>query len=294
MRLRRPLAAALLAVALGAAACSGDDGGDAAPSGAATTALQDVDLAAARQATAAASTLRVAYTVDVTGMGGASEQRLSITGEGVFDLAAHEGRLATDLEGLLGPGLGGTLEQVFVGDAVYLGLPDSLAGLVGSPTPWVRLDYADLGDAELPSGLSSLDQGDPTSALRWLEAAGDTRVVGTEEVGGVRTTHLEVTIDLERLPADDPADRAVRDRLLESGLTTVPFDVWVDDDDLIRRVIVAVEDPGGEGTVRTTSDFSDFGVEVDVEAPADDQVTDARDLTLPGVPPAGAAGGTAS
>lgn len=293
MRSRSRLAAALLAVAVGVAGCS-DDGDAAAPGADAPAAqLADVDLAAAREATSAASTMRVTYTVAVGGLGGAARQRVELGGEGVFDVANARGRISTDLEGLLGPMVGGTLEQVFVDGVVYLHLPDGLARLLGSPTPWIRLDDDDLAGADLPEGLAALDQGDPTSALRWLEAAGDTRVVGSEDVGGVRTTHLAVTVDLERLPADDPADRAVRDRLLDEGVTTVPFDVWVDDDDLIRRVVVAVDQPGGEGTVRTTSEFSDFGTPVDVEAPPADQVTDARELTLPGAGAPGVTGTTA-
>ena len=87
----------------------------------------------------------------------------------------------------------------------------------------------------------------------------------------------------EQAPEDA---RASFERIIELvGVSEVPFDVWIDDDGLARRMKYEQPLPttnGAKGSMTTTMEMYDFGVEVNVEPPPDDQVTDIQELIQQG------------
>jgi hypothetical protein len=121
---------------------------------------------------------------------------------------------------------------------------------------------------------------DPSQSLDLLRAASsDFREVGEEEIRGVQTTHYEGTVDLEKVAEQVPEDaRESYRRLMEqSGQREIPMEVWIDEDGLTRRV--HYEQTLGDGTTMDlTQEYFDFGVEVDVEPPPDEDVLDISDL----------------
>lgn len=123
------------------------------------------------------------------------------------------------------------------------------------------------------------------SQLRLLAGATDSlEPLGSETVRGTATTHLRGTLDLKKaLAAIKDAKLRTGLRSLQSGLhlpTMVPTDLWVDKDDLVRRIrqqysiptqtVAGVRVPGGKGT--TTVDYYDFGTTVKVTAPPPEDV----------------------
>jgi hypothetical protein len=278
MRLLAAFAAAL--AALVPLACSGgDDGGnDAGPAPATTTAPAPVVLAAAK--TREAGSARFALTTRIEGGPAAG----TITGEGTF--AGRRGRMTLDLSDLGAGGafLQGRLEVVFDGLVFYLRFPPAVAAVLPGNKPWLRVDLAQLGRQEGFDfeQLLQVNQGDPSQTLEYLRGASDDfREVGAETVRGVATTHYRGTVDLEKVAAQAPAGAAetYRRAIEASGRSTLPMDVWIDGEGLLRRMRFEQPIPGEEGASATTTiELYDFGTEVDAEPPPAGDVLDIQDL----------------
>lgn len=153
-------------------------------------------------------------------------------------------------------------------------LPPELQG-----RPWLKLDVQELVEAS-EQGAAPPGSSNPAGQLDALRgiAKGSIEVVGNEEVNGVCTTHYQGTVDLSKAAAEVPEEfRAEFDQAFEAlsaSLSEVPVDVWLDDDGRVRRQQVVLElDQQGQAVEQTvTVDFLEFGVPIDVEAPADDEV----------------------
>src|ERR687897_1328333 len=103
---------------------------------------------------------------------------------------------------------------------------------------------------------------DPRTLLETLSSAGNFDVVGIEEVDGFPARHLRATMPEEALDLGR----------LRQGVegTATSLEVWVDDDDLVRRLDFRIEEPwdvpGSSWSVSTR--FYDLGEPVSIEAPA--------------------------
>jgi hypothetical protein len=205
----------------------------------------------------------------------------TLSGEGAYDYDEQLGEVHLDLGGLGGAFGVEELDLLLAGDEVYYQLP---AGTLLGGEQWVKVDvealrYAVGVDLEQ---LARAIQSDPGQYLRWLGAVGENvERVGTETVRGTEATHYRATVDLDEVldtaaPEGRDATRALTDflqRQLELG--ELPIDVWVDGDELVRRIRLAY-DVSGTPT-RITMELDDFGVEVDAP-PAPDDVIDLGDL----------------
>jgi hypothetical protein len=222
---------------------------------------------------------------------------------GVYDYAAHKGQMDTTVK-KAGIPFRFTERTLVIGSAVYLKMPeppeppegpDGGAAIgEGYHKPWVKL--------ELPkevAGLGGLGpgfgpwpgegSGDPTQALRYLQAASSkVEVVGAEQVRGVPSTRYAVTFDAAKHAAQVPEELA--GLLEESGLAFPrPADVWIDQQGRLRRMhySVTMKVPGEAAsvpmTIETTLELYDFGVEVHVAPPPANQV----EVIRPDQPPPG-------
>jgi hypothetical protein len=268
----------LLALAFGLAACSGSgsNGGSVATQERPETAQAPV--AAAGEATEAAKSARASFTAVLKG--GVADG--TFTGEGAFN--ERRSRMTMDLSGLGAGGAfgSGKLEVVFDRLVVYLRFPPEVVQGLPGALAWLKVDLAKLGaqqgiDFEQ---LLQFNQSDPTEALAYLRAAGsDFRELGSEEVRSVGTTRYRGTIDLHKVAAQAPAQaRKSYERVIElSGQSTLPMDVWIDDEGLARRIRFEQQLPNG-AALKMTVELYDFGADVDVEVPPADQVTDLTEL----------------
>jgi hypothetical protein len=259
---RRPHLAALLALLLLLAGCSGGS-------------PQDL-LDRAPDALDEAGTSR--FEMQVTAVGQGVDSTFGATGE--QDLVDGTLRMTTDL------GLDATrTETVVLGETIYLRSP-LFELFTGDPERWVRIELEDAGQA---GGLDvdALVEGNtgPAALIQQLRgAADDIEELGSEQVRGVDTRRLRVVVDTDRAIEQSPAE--VREQLRAfaetSGLpATYPMEVWIDDDALIRRVrtVVEVEDEtAGPVTHETTLELFDFGLPVDIAAPDEAEVVDLRIL----------------
>jgi len=275
--------AIVVAGALALAAC-----GSSGPSTSATaTPVQDgrrVVLASVVKTTAADSA-KVSLEMS---FGGGIGSGMTATAEGAVDFASGDSELTMQLEGgMLGSLLPSGIETRTVDGVAYVHLPTGLP----SGKEWIAFDSKKVGSAG--DGGSSMALGigggsDPTRILAYLEKVSNSvEKVGTETVRGVETTHYRANVDLAKAVDREGAPKSLHDALgdLDSKIGTVPVDVFIDADGLLRREQLSINFgsffPGAEGatgassesaTINMTLDLFDFGSPVNVEAPPADQV----------------------
>lgn len=270
MTRNRWLAVALLSGALLVGAC-GKDGGQV--------------LAAAGQTTTEAGTSRMAMTVSAespaatdTTTAEAAAPALELEAEGLIDYATGHGIMRMDMGSLGLPGAAaGDAEMRMLGSVVYMKLPGSELG----NRPWIKFDLEALGESGTPVPGLSPASNDPRGVLDALRGvSGEVQEVGEESIRGVATTHYRASVDLDKAQDEVPEARredfaAFSERL---GLETLPIDVWVDEEGRARRFAYEVETPASSeapaSQVELVIDLFDFGVDVDVDAPPESEVTE--------------------
>lgn len=140
---------------------------------------------------------------------------------------------------------------------------------------------------------------DPSQQLAYLKGVSDSvEELGEEEVRGESTTHYRAEVDLERAAEQQgpEARRAYEQMAQQIGTSTLPVDVWLDGDGLIRRFEMTMNVPlppqgapsngaqptvsqgETEGRITIVEELYDFGVPVNVEPPPEDQITDMSEL----------------
>ena len=175
------------------------------------------------------------------------------------------------------------MQIVTDGGDVYLQL-GSLSTLLGAATgqSWIKIPV-DSGAADAVGA----PLGDGTEILKLLDQAGGVKVVGTEPVRGVDTTHYQGTLDLASALAEVSADERAKAESelgkvgIDPSMASIPVDVWIGSDGLVRRVQIGVSglqpttpstaSPTGVGGT-LTMEFYDFGQPVDITVPPADQV----------------------
>jgi hypothetical protein len=129
---------------------------------------------------------------------------------------------------------------------------------------------------------------DVKQQLQMLQAAGgDVEAVGEENVRGASTTRYRGTIDLERvvsmLREEGKADVAlVMERMLKGESTSIPVEVWIDENGLVRRVRQVMTIPTNTGDPGLQMDMQitlyDFGVKPRIQLPPASEVFDTTPL----------------
>lgn len=286
MRPRARLAPLVIAsLLLVAAGC----GSDESPTGSKAATPQD-RLAAAPAATVAAGSARTSFLATLVDVGGAGAGEVSFGGEGEIDFENQQATSRSDLTELLSSGgmndIDGELESVVDGAVSYLRSP-FFTTMVGAPTPWIRIDPAALESATGMdmTQLSGLTSNDPSAQLAFLAGVveGSVEEVGAGEVRGTPTTRLHATVDLRKAADDTGAvtdPQAFEQFVASVGGGELAVEVDLDDDNRVRRLTYEHRLPaeGGGGRQQIELEYFDFGADVGISIPPDDQVTDLADL----------------
>src|SRR4051794_23136044 len=255
MRTRMAAIGASVVLAIGGlAACSGG-GQDVVRAGAGAAAAAGDPAEALKQAaqnTTQAATAQVAMTFSLTGVPGLGDATLNM--DGAIDANNHRSSFSLDLSQLtsalpaaeqagVGAILGdGKVQVVTDGTDVYMQL-GNLSALLGATTgqSWLKVSAASGG-----AGAMGAPLGDGTEILKLLDQAGGVQPVGTEQVRGVDTTHYHGTLDLASALAEVSADERAKAESelgkvgIDPSAATVPVDVWIGNDGLVRRVQIGV------------------------------------------------------
>ena len=276
--LARRLGSAALVLTLGAglAACSDDSGSSDASSatdtGADATEESTDDSAEETEEAAEASLAELSAADFYPAVLGALQDAETFAFETTSDTAGQAqtmsgtARFGDDGIAMQATGSGAqAMDMILLGQAMYMKSPD-----LGTGDKWLKIDLSD------PDSLFGMigKATDPEVMFKAMETPKKLELVGTEEVDGVETNHYRITLDpTQYLKAMEfPAAMA---EMLPKELVT---EMWVDADNLPRKFAQTIDLPatgGGAGTTSTTEGtYSDFGADVEIEAPPADEVTE--------------------
>ena len=273
MKRRRFLVvAAGLLLTLGA--CGGDDPNGGADDGGSSSdgGSPEEVISAAATATQEAGSARIA-SEQVTSVQG---QELTTTLEGSVDLASGDSDSTLELSL---PGQEPQSSQLITKDSIaYI----EAGALPGAPTntEWISIDFAAVG-AQMGVNLEAFRQ-NGAGQLAYLSEVTDVDEVGTETVRDAETTHYRFVTDLAALAENGPEElRPSYEQLIQmTGTEEIPTQVWIDGDDLVRRIVTdfEIEQQGQQITQQSTIEYFDFGVEVDVQSPPESDTVDITEL----------------
>jgi hypothetical protein len=246
---------ALGAVALVAAGCGGGGGESASPD----------DIARAAAKTANTGSLEADFAVSAQGLSG--------SGSGVFNSRQRTGQAKMTLTA---NGRPIPVDSFVDGDLLYLRSP-AFKQATTLNKQWIKLNLATLGSAQGSTDLSGILDASPSpaNALAYLQGSSTVDKVGSESVGGVDTTHYSVSANLDRAAkrASGSTRDAVQGVISQSGVRTLPLDVWVDGNGYIRKVRYD-EHAGRRQAAKVTMELHDFAGPVAITPPPKDSVVD--------------------
>ncbi len=226
---------------------------------------------------------------------GASDEK---SGKGVFTMdmgsfAELMGGLAGSMGGNVPSGFGDPekwkLEMRLDGTVAYMRMP-LLADKLPGGKEWVRLDLekaASLQGLDLEQLEGFAKGSDPRQMLDFLRSvSSEVTRIGTEEVRGVETTHYFAVVDFRKALADLARTSGEQSLFTQFGgftgaLQNLPVDVWVDADNLVRRMNMDLSFavPGqGEAKASVAMELFDYGQPVSVDVPSASDTVDVSSL----------------
>lgn len=218
-------------------------------------------------ANTSAATAKVAAVTTVRG----SKHTESFSERGTFDFAHSRGVMWAKVPGA------GTFETVLIPPMTYLKFPGKSGLAPHLHKPWIAISTKGLPGAAVPFG-GPFGDSDPGALLKSLTAISTSVTkVGTATIGTVPVTEFRVMVD----PAKASAGLERMELRLfakAAGNATLPVEVWVDPQNLVRRVTLSVTAKRPAGHLTQTTNFYDFGVPVRVSAPPASEVAKAPSL----------------
>lgn len=204
-----------------------------------------------------------------------SGQAVTLSGQGNFDNSARIGSFHLDVNA---GGLATTIDEIVSATRIYLKSP-LLAGQLPKGKTWVLVDLRRALSAR-GIDVSTLSVQDPTLALAQLQRLGTVTKVGSDTIDGTATTHYVGHVDPSKLPQ-------TKQIKVLANAKYGQFDVWVGNDDLVRRLkfslTVAPAGSSSKQTVTVSSDFSDFGKIVKANLPPAASTFDATQTSIKGL-----------
>jgi hypothetical protein len=271
-------AAALLAAGCGTSSSTG-------PSAAALAPAQAISLAAhqAKTISSFAATLTEKLSGQASGtVAGTMQVR---TRPSVFT------HVAFDSLGFAGHSLPGGLEEILTSKAAYVKMALFSQQL---HKPWAEIPYSALQQGtgiNLGQLLQQAQSNNPLVQTQMLVSAKNVRAVGTETIGGVKTTHYTgsypLAAGLARLPASMRA--AARQALQGQANQVIGFSVWIDAQHQTRKLVVSGGSAAGHMTL--TMQITAINQPVSTALPPASQVATIPASALGGPPGAAGAAG---
>ena len=172
------------------------------------------------------------------------------------------------------------MSMVLLDNVFYIKLPQELE----PGKSWLKIDANDKSNpmAQALGGMTEQmsKNADPRATLEQFEKAGEITDTKEEELDGKQTTHYTITVDVEKLAAnqEDPTMKSAMDQAIQAGLKDFPVEVWIDEDDLPARFTMDMPTPnpatGKTESVSMQIDYTDWGKSVDITAPPADQIAE--------------------
>jgi hypothetical protein len=270
MKRRGALVGVVIALAIAVSACGSGGTSDAA--------VSIKTLQAAASNTEAASSYQFTMTMSVSAKGQTEE--LNASGAQAAD--GKQMQFTMDFAGL------GSMEMRLVDQTIYMDMGDIPGASSELPDGkhWVAISFDEVKGktgVDFQQLLDQAQQSSPTQGLQYLQGlSGDVTKVGDDTVNGEHAVHYLASIDYSKLGDKlDAYPEAVRKRV--EALPPVPVDVWINDQDQVVKVHLAL-DVGAmgvdeSGNVDMTMEMHGFDAPLDVQPPPADETTDFSALT---------------
>ncbi|MFE6690653.1 hypothetical protein ACFVFQ_29810 [Streptomyces sp. NPDC057743] len=168
--------------------------------------------------------------------------------------------------------------MIWLDDAMYVDMNERLEEFDGKQ--WGKID---LGAAlkqsnnaklvkQMTAGLEDMNQ-DPAQQLAMLLGSPDVKHLGSGDVNGERAEHYKGSLTVEEGLKGAKTVQALtpeeREKLLanakKAGIKGYTYDAWVNSDDYPVKMDIDIRT--SQGTITTTSEFSDYGTKTSVQAP---------------------------
>jgi hypothetical protein len=190
----------------------------------------------------------------------------------------------------LDQGADGTAEIRLVDKAMYIGGGAAAAKEMDGKS-WIKFDMSALGGGK---GLNADQLGagqanqNPAANSTFLTGSKNVKKVGTETVGGVKTTHYAGKVTVEDLKAslkeqDKTVNKTVREQREKSleqfekmGVDSFTMDAWIDGDDHTKQFRMRGE--ADKGPLDLTITFLDINKPVKVTAPPAKDTADLAEM----------------
>jgi hypothetical protein len=222
-----------------------------------------------------------AFRLDETIQAGSSQAE-TVTGSGQTDFASRSFKM------VISPPTGGSVTVLQAGQTEYIQVPAAERNQIPGHKPWVSIDLNRVSQAKVGaslSQLSSVSSDNPTQVLSELAAvSGQVTRTGTATIDGVPTTAYQAQVNLNKVAANvqakagPKAAQAIRAEARALGTSTLPVQVWIDANHLVRQIRyhVAVPASGSNpgGTATATITFSGYGTPVSLSPPSASQTAD--------------------
>lgn len=236
-----------------------------------------------------------------------ADEAFAFSGEGAFDAKSERASFSVDMSsfasllgglfaGMAGPNAAGApdfddpsgwrIEAIQDGTVSYVRFP-AMDDQLPAGKSWVRTDESKPGAKQgTDFDFQQLTNNDPRTMLDFLRAASaEIETVGSEELRGEDTTHYRATIEpreyakLAPLEKREELQSLVQQMGAQSGLTTIPVEVWLDADGLVRKLSFefSATQPGSseQSDASITFELWDYGEDVAIELPPASEVVDA-------------------
>jgi hypothetical protein len=291
--------ATIIVGAIGLTACGGSAVKTDASKSATPKPVEAAVLTKASQATTDANSARLVMTMTATDFDDGGDGGVKI--DGVVDFANGNADLTATGAGSIGEAFEESIRIVVVDKSAYLEVSDAIRAEHDISTRWVKAtaQRIGIGGGDDPaSGLTNFLE--PAAILKGLEAV-TSGVTGTENVerNGVNTTHYETKLKfsdfMKKAAKGDDAGGLAQGFLEFFTPLVLPLDVWVDDDGRVVEFNLTMDlsaiinafdelDDSDDSTSTTVSTkeptmtvilkLSDYGTEVNVEAPPAAEVSE--------------------
>jgi hypothetical protein len=269
------LSAFALALTLGACGDNGGSGGSSSNNsggdsggGGSVAAASLADLAKSiGEQTSETNTAHMKISADAAGQ--------QLTGEGDIRMSEQDSAMSMDMTTPEG-----TMSMVLLDNVFYIKVPTELE----PGKSWLKIDANDKSNpmAQALGGMTEQmsKNADPRATLEQFEKAGEITDTKEEELDGKQTTHYTITVDVEKLAAnqEDPTMKSAMDQAIQGGLKDFPVDVWIDEEDLPVRFTMDMPTPnpatGQTESVKMQIDYTDWGKPVDIQAPPASEIAE--------------------
>lgn len=227
-------------------------------------------VAAAAERTAAVPGMRMDMTMRLVSE---SNPPVTITGKGVYNGETNLAEIAYDGVSQQGERL--KFDAILGEDGWYFRYPQ-LAGKMPEGKEWLKIEgFPGQKDISAP-GVAS-----PDESLQMLRASGTVRRLGQAKIGHLRATRYRVTMtgaeitESLRSQGKDELAEAFED-VSSQVVGPVRYYVLVDGKGVVRRMQMTstVISDGKQVTTQMQMDFSDFGIEPNIQIPDDSRVYD--------------------